>query len=145
MHANRTKRRNRTELLAVTAVVCLVLVSPFVLVSDSVAILAVQGNSAQAFNFHAGLDQLAKSVGMPTGESSRELPEIIGMTIYAALSLVGVIFLILIILAGLRWMTAGASEEIIHQAKGSILHSAVGMAIILGAYALTYFVFKYIF
>ncbi len=56
------------------------------------------------------------------------------------LGLLGFIFLVLIIIAGFRWMTSGGSEEIIKKAKGTIKSSIIGLAIILGAFIITNFV-----
>ena len=131
--------------LVVSIVICFALVSPFVFVLDSVTGIGVQENLAQAFKFSASLDDLAGNVGLATGAKARTLPEIIGLLIYGALSLVGVIFLIVVILAGLRWMTAEANEERIHEAKTQILQGAIGLLVILGAYAITFFVFNVLF
>ena len=112
---------------------------------DSVTGIGVQENLAQAFDFSAGLDRLATNVGLATGEKARTLPEMIGLLIYGALSLVGVVFLIVVILAGLRWMTAESNEERIHEAKTQIVQGAIGLIVVLGSYAVTYFVFNVLF
>ena len=57
------------------------------------------------------------------------------------LSLLGVIFIILIILAGYNWMTAGGEEEKVNKAKQMIYRAIIGLIIIMSAYAITYFVF----
>ena len=53
----------------------------------------------------------------------------------------GVIFIILIILAGYNWMTAGGEEEKVNKAKQMIYRAIIGLIIIMSAYAITYFVF----
>ncbi len=64
----------------------------------------------------------------------------IGLIIRTILSLLGVIFLILILYAGFLWMTAGGNEEQLTKAKNLLKNSAIGLAIVLAAYAITYFV-----
>ncbi len=67
---------------------------------------------------------------------------IIATAIEAFLALLGIIFIILILVAGYRWMTAGGNEEKITKAKSQIKHAIIGLAIIIAAYAITYFVFE---
>lgn len=58
------------------------------------------------------------------------------------LSLLGLIFLILIIYGGLVWMTAGGNEEQIKKARDILKHGIIGLGIVLGAYAISWFVIR---
>jgi len=58
-----------------------------------------------------------------------------------ALSLVGVIFLVLMIYGGFLWMTAGGNSTQVDKAKNIIITSIIGTVIIAAAYAITNFVF----
>lgn len=71
---------------------------------------------------------------------TRELEEVIGNFIKAALSLVGVFFFGYIVWAGYLWMTAHGEEEKITQAKKMISGGVIGLVIVLAAYAITIFV-----
>ncbi|MBI5622060.1 hypothetical protein HY933_04335 [Candidatus Falkowbacteria bacterium] len=55
-------------------------------------------------------------------------------------SVLGIIFLIIIVYAGFRWMTAGGNEEQISEAKKWLTNSIIGLIIIILAYSITYFV-----
>ena len=57
------------------------------------------------------------------------------------LSLMGIIFIILMIYAGFTWMTAGGDESKITKSKSTIARAAIGLFIVLGAYAITAIVF----
>ncbi len=72
--------------------------------------------------------------------SETDLPTIIGNAIGAVLSLVGVIFLVLMVYGGISWMLAGGNEEKVGKAKNLIINSIIGIVIIFAAYAITYFV-----
>lgn len=72
----------------------------------------------------------------------QSLPEIIGALIGIFLSLLGIIFLILIIYGGFLWMTSGGKEEKVLIAKKTIERSIIGMIIILSSYAITQWVFQ---
>lgn len=77
-----------------------------------------------------------------TGLNPFSLGQIIAVVIQAALSLLGIIFLIIIVFAGYRWMTAAGNEESIQKAQDSIKRAIIGLVIVLMAYAITYFVFN---
>jgi cbb3-type cytochrome oxidase subunit 3 len=64
----------------------------------------------------------------------------VGRIIGTVLSFVGVIFLILIIYAGLRWMTSAGNDKAVDEAKNLIIAAIIGLIIVLGAYAITAFI-----
>lgn len=80
---------------------------------------------------HAGYSQA-------TGPST--LLEIVGTGIRVGLSLLGVIFIILILLAGFNWMTAAGDEEKISKAGRTIRAAIIGLLVIVAAYAIWVFV-----
>ncbi len=81
----------------------------------------------------------AKAANLNTGSS---VGSIIGVLITAALGLLAVIFIILLIIAGFQWMTAEGDEEKINKAKQTISRAIIGLAIVIAAYSITYFVFN---
>lgn len=64
------------------------------------------------------------------------LPIILGFVINGALSLLGVIFIILMVLAGYNWMTASGNEQRIDEAKDTIKRAIIGLVITLGSWAI---------
>jgi amino acid transporter len=64
----------------------------------------------------------------------------IGSMIGIVLSFVGVIFLILMIYAGISWMTASGNQEKVTKAKELIINAIIGLIIVLAAYAITAFI-----
>ena len=66
----------------------------------------------------------------------------VGNIIQAVLSLIGVLFLGLLVFGGIKWMTAGGNEDIIKKAKSRIVNAIIGLAIVLFAYGITAFIFK---
>lgn len=85
--------------------------------------------------------QNLKSVGVKSGSSvNTDLPTLVGGIISAALTLVGIIFLILMVYAGYLWMTARGENEQVEKAKNIIQASIIGIVIVLSAYAITTFV-----
>ncbi len=57
-------------------------------------------------------------------------------------TVVGTIFLILTVVAGIMWMTAAGNEERITKAKQILVAAAIGLFVVMSAYTITYFVTK---
>jgi len=83
-----------------------------------------------------GLKTTATAAGLSTDKS---IPEITGQIIGAGLSLMGVLFLGLMLYGGFIWMIARGDSKRVDQAKDTITHAVIGLAIIIGAYAITEF------
>ncbi len=67
-----------------------------------------------------------------------------GRIIGAVLSFVGVLFLIMMIFAGIMWMTAEGNEQKVTKAKDLLVNSIIGIVIIFAAYAITAFVGNFV-
>lgn len=65
---------------------------------------------------------------------------IVGLVINVLLSILGVIFLILTILAGYKWMTAGGNEKAVSEAKDSITRAVIGIVVVISSYAIWTFI-----
>jgi uncharacterized membrane protein YjgN (DUF898 family) len=78
--------------------------------------------------------------GKDTGLGSQDIRSTISRIINVALSLLGIVAVVIILIGGFEWMTAGGNEEKVGEAKKRILAGVIGLAIILSAYALAKFV-----
>ncbi len=115
--------------------------SPFVLNYTVEQNFSFTAPVAQAYNYSAGLNNVAQKSGF-TNSQNHTLPltYMIGNAIKNLFALLGVIFLIWIIVAGLRWMWSGGDEETIKDAKQTISRAVIGAIISMGAYAIVYYV-----
>lgn len=98
---------------------------------------------AYDFNEQSGLNSTASTSGHLTQLYFGERGSIevgVSVILAALLSLLGIVFLILMIYAGILWMTARGQEKRVEQAKSILVDSIVGIVIVAGAYAITYFV-----
>lgn len=84
-------------------------------------------------------DGLVLTSGFNTGTS---VGLIIANIITIVLSLLGIIFVILVITSGFGWMTAGGNDEKIKKSQERLKSAIIGLIIIVAAYAITYFIFK---
>ena len=73
----------------------------------------------------------------PTGSIQGTIGNVIG----AGLTMVGVLFLVLMIYGGVIWMLARGNEQQSKKALDTIIAAVIGLVIVLGSYALTKFVF----
>ncbi|MBI4713660.1 hypothetical protein HY771_00525 [Candidatus Uhrbacteria bacterium] len=74
------------------------------------------------------------------GFGNTSLPVLVGGFIQVLLGVVGIIFLVLAVYAGVLWMTAGGDAKKVTSAKDILRNSLIGIIIIVAAYALTKFV-----
>ncbi len=72
--------------------------------------------------------------------SSTSVPQVISNVIKFALAISGIVLLLIVVYAGILWMTSSGNPEKIGKSKKLLTSSAVGLAIILGAYSITDFV-----
>ena len=86
----------------------------------------------------SGLEKTASSAGVNSGETDPAL--VIGRAIEILISILGVIFLIIVVYGGITWMTAQGEAKTVTKGKDMIIEGAVGMVICLGAYTLSYYV-----
>ncbi|MFA6393483.1 MAG: hypothetical protein WCW25_01220 [Patescibacteria group bacterium] len=104
-----------------------------------------------AFVFAEGdgpLDKL-KKVAEPAGYQSQSdsgglsIGAIAGQVIGVFISVLGVIFIVLIVFAGYEYMMARGEEEKVKKSLATIRQAIVGLIITISAYAIWGFVFKY--
>ena len=83
----------------------------------------------------------AGSAGFKTDNTGADVfDKTIGTIIQAALSLIGIIFLVLMIYGGFLWMTDRGNEQQVKRAQNLISAAVIGLIIVLSAYAISYFV-----
>ncbi len=74
--------------------------------------------------------------------TSASIESVAGVAVKGFLSILGVIFLGLLIYGGYTWMTAQGNEEGVGTAKKIITAAVIGLIIIMASYAVTDFVLK---
>ena len=106
-------------------------------------------NPASAQEGNYGLDSTAGQIDAFEGQVGTPLPENFiqtraGQVIGFILSLVGILFLGLMIYAGLLWMTAQGNEQKVEKAKNLLINAVIGLIIVFAAYAITAFVGEFV-
>lgn len=122
----------------IKAVFSLILTSFFIAGFFSMSpVLAVEDSSYGLDASANEVDAYATQVATPDDNFiSTKAGTIIGIV----LSFVGVLFLLLMIFAGLTWMTAQGSQEKVTKAKDLMINAIIGLIVVLAAYAITTFI-----
>ena len=105
--------------------------------------------AVSAFTFSAAaVPMLAAAQGVDLGLNyattiglgTKDVRETVGGVIRAFMGLLGIVAVIIILLGGFKWMTAGGNEEKVAEAKKLIISGVIGLVIIMSAYAIAQFV-----
>ncbi|MBU1132639.1 hypothetical protein KKC32_05355 [Patescibacteria group bacterium] len=89
----------------------------------------------------AGLNVSADTAGLKTETT---FPSAIGKVINFVFMFIGILFLIIVLYAGILWMIGGGDPGNIKKAKSYLINASIGLAVTLMAYQLTSFVIKQI-
>jgi quinol-cytochrome oxidoreductase complex cytochrome b subunit len=113
-------------------------------------ILAVNAQSSQPAetatpqqdNLLGRLTTVAGDGGYQTDQNIVSTPIIVGRVIAGFLSFVGIIFIVLIIIAGYNWMTANGSEDKVEKSRDTIKQALIGVVITISSWAIWQFIFQ---
>jgi len=92
--------------------------------------------AAAAVRDLTGIDNAATNPGLGTQELETTVQDIIKII----LSFLGLIAVIVILIGGFMWMTAGGNSEQVAKGRSWIINGVIGLVIILSAYAIASFV-----
>lgn len=88
------------------------------------------------------LKSIAGQGGYQTDPNIASTPKIVGTVIGAFIGFLGITFLILIIYAGFKWMTAEGDLEDVKKAKQTIKQATIGLVVTISAWSIWNFVFQ---
>ena len=81
------------------------------------------------------LERAGESAGFSQATET-SVSETLNKVLSMALSFLGVIFIILIVIGGFQWMMAGGNEEQVKKATGRIKNAVIGLIVVASAYAI---------
>lgn len=85
-------------------------------------------------------NDLGIQYGAATGLGNKDIRVTIASIIKTAMGLLGIVAVVIILIGGFKWMTAGGNDEQTGEAKKWIFSGVIGLAIILSAYALATYI-----
>jgi len=86
--------------------------------------------------------ELGLNYATAIGLGTQDIRTTVARVIYYFLGLLGMVGICLVLYAGFLWMTSQGNEEKITQAKRILVNAIIGLAIIMSAYTITYFIFR---
>jgi len=90
-------------------------------------------------------ENVAGKAGYDTGGvTETTISKTVGGIIRAVLGVVGVLFLVLTVYAGILWMTSAGNEEKVDKAKKILASSFIGIVVVAAAYGITALVMTYV-
>ena len=92
--------------------------------------------------FETGLKDVGTLYGYPSTEPWSSPTYYVARIVRIILTLMGTLFLVLIVYGGLTWMTAGGNEEQVKKATAILKNAAIGIVIVFAAYVITWFVVR---
>jgi flagellar biosynthesis protein FlhB len=120
--------------------ISIIIISIFIIVPN----IVFSQNTINTENLNPQTDMFKQGSGYTEVSGAEGISDIVARIIFTGLSLLAVVFVVLIIIAGFQWMTAGGNEEQIANAKKNISNAVIGLIIILSAYSITWFIFTYL-
>lgn len=106
------------------------------------ALMGVQDVSAQALTADElfGGNDTGAEFASTSGLGEADLVDTIAQIIRIALGFLGFIAVVIVLLGGFKWMTAGGNDEKLKKAKQLIFSGLIGLVIVISAYAIASFV-----
>lgn len=126
------------SLFILTAVVCFVAMPVLV---GRVGAQTAPADGPNPWGIDADDDNAPKDnyVTEPTGLGQKDPRETAASIINVILGFLGIIAVVIILIGGFKWMTAGGNEDQVGEAKKWIFSGIIGLLIILASYALAKF------
>ncbi|NCB20851.1 MAG: hypothetical protein EOM88_02935 [Clostridia bacterium] len=123
-------------LLALTAI----MIIPYFVFAQNAAATAVAIDGTASSNPMTMLKTIGeKSFNKETNENT--FVGIAGLVVNIALSILGVIFIVLMIIAGYTWMMASGNEQKVTESKSIIKRAIIGLIIVLASWAIWNLIF----
>jgi hypothetical protein len=83
-----------------------------------------------------GTNKISNELGL----NNTDIRVTIARIIRVAMGLLGIVAVVIVLIGGFTWMTAGGNDEKVQEAKKWIFAGIIGLAIILSAFAISTFV-----
>lgn len=109
-------------------------------VAAPIGAMAATSSRIDADELFGGTQGSAKNISGELGLSSADIRVTIARIIRVAMGLLGIVAVVIVLIGGFTWMTAGGNDEKVAEAKKWIFAGIIGLAIILSAFAISSFV-----
>jgi hypothetical protein len=129
--------KNHLKSFASILILTILLIVPFLVFAQDAETDVVTSASTTESNKTVSM---LNAIATDGGYKEASIPNVAGLVIRAALGLLGVIFIVLMIVAGFKWMSAGGDEKEVEDAQKYIKRAIIGLVITLSSWAIWEFV-----
>ena len=91
-----------------------------------------------------GLGAIGSQAYGENGAPQKNIQTVVASLVKIFLGFLGIIFVVLLIVAGFRYMTAGGDEDKVKGAVKQIRDAIIGLVIVICAYSITVFITTYV-
>ncbi len=81
-----------------------------------------------------------KTVSGQSGVTDGDISSVMANVIKTGIAFSGILFFILMVYAGITWMTAQGKDEQVQKAQKTLIGAMIGIIVVIGSYAITNFV-----
>ncbi len=127
-------KKTLSSIFSIIILTAVMILPYFVFAQDPVTSTPVNGSFKDSIK---KLETVAIGAGYSNTSS---LQQIMGLIIKAAFSLLGIVFVILIIIGGYDWMMAEGNEQKVEKAQNYIRRAIIGLLITLSAWSIWNFI-----
>ena len=113
----------------------------FVFFAIILAVMVLGKAPARAQAPISSQELLPTNIGTEIGTNpTADVRVTVARIIRVAMSLLGIVAVVIILIGGFKWMTAGGNDDQVAEARKIIIAGVVGLAVILSSYAIANFV-----
>jgi len=105
-------------------------------ITAGVSLLVIAPAALAVGNLDLGINEVGNTIAL----GNRDIRQTVASIINVLMGLLGIVAVVMILMGGFKWMTAGGEEEKVGEAKQYIIQGIVGLVIILSAWAIARFV-----
>ena len=80
-----------------------------------------------------------RDIGGELGLGTRDIRLTVARLIRGLMTLLGIVAVVIVLIGGFQWMTAGGNEENVKKAQKRIIQGVIGLLIVVTAFAITQF------
>ena len=124
----------------ITLSLILVAVASTFVFAVSLPALAATQSGPDVWGTQTGNPQGGGVVSSATGLGAKDPRAVAAQVINIILGFLGIVAVVIILLGGFKWMTAGGNEDKVGEAKKLIMAGIIGLIIILASFAIASFV-----
>ena len=131
--------QNKTYFRLIVFILCLGVTAMFVTPIFAADVTPASEGETESL-LRKGLTTSSDKAGLTPTKGTSNVQEVVGLVVKEALKYLSILFIILMLYAGIRWMTAGGDSAKVKEARSWIINASIGFIVTLMAYQIVAFI-----